>query len=79
MKRLALITFVAVVALAQAPIRHGDVSVSADGIERNGPNDHLMGNVRIETEGLLIQADSVDFNRDSQELVTHGDVHIKLK
>lgn len=79
MKRLTLIMFVAFVALAQTPIRHGDVSVSAQRVEHNGPMAHFVGHVTIETEAVLIQAEDVDFNPDSQEIVTHGDVHIKLK
>lgn len=79
MKRLALISCVAVLAIAQTPVRHGDLFVNADREDKNGPMRHLTGHVTIETDAVLLRADDVDFNADAQEIVAHGDVHIKLK
>ena len=79
MKRLALISCVAVLAIAQTPVRHGDVLVTADRIEQNGAVRHVTGHVTIETEAVTLRADEVDYNDDTQEILARGDVRIKLK
>lgn len=79
MKRLALLSCVAVLAIAQTPVHHGELVLDADRQEQNGPARHLIGHVRIETDAVILQADDVSYNDDTQELAAHGDVHIKLK
>jgi lipopolysaccharide assembly outer membrane protein LptD (OstA) len=79
MRRLALISCVAVLALAQTPFRHGDVVVSADQAKNNGPVRHLIGHVTIESDAVILRADDVDYNDATGEIVAHGDVHLKLK
>ena len=79
MKRLALISCVAVLALAQTPVRHGDVLINADQAKQNGDVRHLIGHVTIEIDAVLLRADDVDYNGDTGEIVAHGDVHVKLK
>jgi lipopolysaccharide assembly outer membrane protein LptD (OstA) len=79
MKRLALISCVAVLAMAQTPIRHGEFIVSADREEQNGPARHLTGHVTIESDAMILRADDVDYSDDTQEILAHGDVRIKLK
>jgi lipopolysaccharide assembly outer membrane protein LptD (OstA) len=79
MKRLALISCVAVLAFAQSPIRHGDAVVSADQKTQDGPVRHLIGHVTFETDAFRLQADQVDLNDATAEIVARGDVRIKLK
>jgi lipopolysaccharide assembly outer membrane protein LptD (OstA) len=79
MKRLALISCVAVLAFAQTPIRHGEFVVTADRAEQNGAARHLIGQVRIESDAVILQADEVNYNADTQDVVAHGEVHLKLK
>ena len=79
MKRLALLSCVAVFATAQTPVHHGEWVLDADRQEQNGRTRHLSGHVKIETDAVILQADDVNYNDDTQELVAHGDVHIKLK
>jgi lipopolysaccharide assembly outer membrane protein LptD (OstA) len=79
MKRLVLILCVAVLAFAQAPVRHGDVAVTADRIDQAGPVRRLSGKVTIETDTILIHADQADYNENAGEILAHGDVRIKLK
>ena len=79
MKRLLLISFVAVLAFAQKPLHHDEVFVSADQQEKDGHMTHLIGHVTIETDAMELRADSADFNVDTKEIAPHGDVRIKLK
>jgi len=79
MKRLVLISFVAVLAFAQKPLRHDEVSVSADRIETDGEMSRYTGHVMIETGAMELRADSADFNVDTKEIALHGEVHLKLK
>jgi lipopolysaccharide assembly outer membrane protein LptD (OstA) len=79
MKRLALISCVAALAFAQSPIRHGDAVVSADQQTQNGPVRHLSGHVTFETDAFRLQADQVDLNDDTAEILARGDVRIKRK
>ena len=50
MKRAALILCVAVAALAQTPIPHGEIRIEALKQEMTGSVAHLSGNVTIETD-----------------------------
>jgi lipopolysaccharide assembly outer membrane protein LptD (OstA) len=70
---------VAVLAVAQTPVHRGDFVVSADQAEQNGPVRHLIGHVTIENDAMILRADNVDYNEDTQELVAHGEVHLKVK
>lgn len=79
MKRLALISCVAALALAQTPIPRGAAVVTADGQQQHGAVRHLTGHVKIETNAVLLQADQVDYNDNTGEILAHGDVRIKLK
>lgn len=79
MKRLALISCIAVLAFAQKPLHHDEVSFSADQQDIDGHMRHLIGHVTIETDAMQMRADSAEFNVDTSEIVPHGDVHIKLK
>jgi lipopolysaccharide assembly outer membrane protein LptD (OstA) len=79
MKRLALISCLAVFSLAQTPLRHDEFRVTANEINKDGPVHHLSGNVTIETDKLLLHADQADYNEDAGEILAHGDVRIKLK
>jgi lipopolysaccharide assembly outer membrane protein LptD (OstA) len=79
MKRLALISCLAVFALAQAPVRHGDFRVIADSANKTGSVRHLSGNVTIENDAFLLHANQADFNEATQEILAHGDVRIKVK
>jgi lipopolysaccharide assembly outer membrane protein LptD (OstA) len=79
MKRIALILCVAVFALAQAPVRHGEIQIEALKQEETGPVKHLSGNVRIETDAIVLHADRADFNTDTHEIQADGNVRLKLK
>jgi lipopolysaccharide assembly outer membrane protein LptD (OstA) len=79
MKRLVLISCCAVFAFAQKPVPHGTYDVTANSIEVDGPVRHLSGNVRIESDTILLRADQADFNDDTDEIVAHGELRLKLK
>ena len=79
MKRLILLTSVAVLALAQTTIPRGQVNISADRQQTNGQVRHLTGHVLIETSTLILHADEVDFNPDTLDITPRGEVHLKLK
>jgi lipopolysaccharide assembly outer membrane protein LptD (OstA) len=53
--------------------------LTADSIKRDGPVMHLDGNVTIETDQIVLRADSATFNSDSQEIQAQGNVSVKLK
>jgi lipopolysaccharide export system protein LptA len=78
-KQLGLILFLAFLALAQEPIHHGNIVVAADKQQIDGRVLHLTGHVTIETDSLILRADSADLNNDANEITPHGDVHLKLK
>lgn len=79
MRRLLLISCAAVLAFAQTPIKHGDVVITADHQQTDQGMRHLSGNVVVETDSIRLQADKLDFNEDTQEILAHGDVRVKLK
>jgi lipopolysaccharide assembly outer membrane protein LptD (OstA) len=79
MKGPFLITSFAVLAIAQTPIRHSDVNMTANRIDHIGAVTHLAGHVMIETDGMTLRADEADFNSDTTEIVARGEVHVKLK
>jgi lipopolysaccharide assembly outer membrane protein LptD (OstA) len=79
MKRLTLISCMAVLVLAQTPVRHGEFRFTAATANQTGPVRHLSGNVTIETDTFLLHADQADLNEDTQEILAHGDVRIKIK
>ncbi|HMD50444.1 MAG TPA: hypothetical protein VKG79_15140 [Bryobacteraceae bacterium] len=69
----------AVFAIAQTPIRHGDVSITAGHPQDSGSIRQLTGNVVIETDSMVLHADKADYNPDTQEILAQGDVRVKLK
>lgn len=80
MRRFLWVLALAVLALAQSPVRTGDVRITADSQSAVGALRHLAGHVVIETATMALTADAADFNPDSREIAVHGgDVHIKLK
>lgn len=54
-------------------------TITADSIRREGSVMHLAGDVTIETEHIVLRADSADFNKDTQEIQAHGKVSVRLK
>jgi hypothetical protein len=79
MKRILLVLCVGVVAIAQTPLRHGDVSITVDHVQGCGSIRQPTGHVAIETDAMVLRADKVDYNPDTQEIVAQGDVRVKLK
>jgi lipopolysaccharide assembly outer membrane protein LptD (OstA) len=79
MKRLALISCVAVLAFAQGPVPHNEVHITADQMDNNGAVRHLAGHVTIESDVVLVRADTVDYNDNTGEIEAQGDVRVKLK
>ena len=79
MKRLVLFSCIAMLALAQTPLRRGEINITAAHQEKDGAIRHLIGQVTIETEAVIIQATQADINDDTGEIRSHGDVTIKLK
>lgn len=79
MKRVLLISSAAVLAFAQTSIKHGDVAVTADYQQLEGSVRHLSGHVVLETDSIKLQADKLDFNENTHEIQSHGDVRIELK
>lgn len=79
MKRLSLISCLAVLALAQTNPSNDQIDVRSQQQTIDGPIRHYAGNVRIETPAVLITADRADFNARTNEVLARGDVHIKLK
>jgi len=79
MKLPVLIACVAFLAVAQTTTPHGDFDVTADHQATAGAVIHLSGHVVIETDALLLHADTADFNTRSKEIAAHGDVQIQLK
>lgn len=57
----------------------GQIRVFARTQSSVGPMRKLEGNVRIETESVLIRADHAVFNADTFDIAASGNVHIKLK
>jgi lipopolysaccharide assembly outer membrane protein LptD (OstA) len=53
--------------------------VSADHQSEDGSVRHLSGHVTFETDAFRLQADQVDLNDATAEIVARGDVRIKLK
>jgi lipopolysaccharide assembly outer membrane protein LptD (OstA) len=79
MKRLVLSSCIAMLALAQTPVRRGEIKITAAYQEKDGAIRHLTGQVTVETEAVIIQASQADINQDTGEIRSHGDVTIKLK
>jgi len=79
MRRFLLISCAAVLAFAQTPIKHGDVVVTADYQQLEGAVRHLSGHVTVETDSIRLEADKLDFNENTHEIQSHGDVRVKLK
>ncbi len=65
--------------LAGDPNVNADVSVKAGSIARQGPVHQLRGNAVLETSAVLIRAEEIDFNQETNEIEAHGSVRVKLK
>jgi len=81
MKPLLLIACLSALAIAQTnrSVRNNEVKMESLEINRSGNVTHLTGNVRIETDAIVLRADAADFNVDTQEVHARGDVQLKLK
>ena len=82
MKRLLLLTCFSLFALAQqsgSNLRHGEWWMSSNSQERDGSVVHLRGNVRIETDSVIVRADDIDYNVTSHVIQAHGDATITVK
>ena len=53
--------------------------VTADSIKHEGSVMHLAGDVTIETDHIVLRADSADSNNDTQEIQAHGNASVTLK
>jgi LPS-assembly protein len=51
--------------------------VTAVNKEVDGPIYHLRGNVVVETSDMLLKADEVDYNSDTDDVVARGHVHFE--
>src|SRR5262249_11339384 len=56
---------------------NNEVSVDAVTTEKDGPIYHLRGNARVETADMLLKADELDYNTDTDEVVARGHVHFE--
>lgn len=79
MKLLFLTACVALLAFAQTPVTRGDYDITADHQDMSAGQFHLSGHVTIETDSILLHADTAEFNTNSKEIVAHGDVRVQLK
>ena len=71
MKRLLLILCVGVFALAQTPIRHGDVTITADCQQGSVSARQFSGPI-VETDVMVLRADKAGYHADTQEIVAHA-------
>jgi len=53
--------------------------MSSNSQERDGSVVHLRGNVRIETDSVIVRADDIDYNVTSHVIQAHGDATITVK
>ena len=85
MKRAKLIACVLTIAASAIGLGQAEKQsqnkqgLTADSIQLEGPVIHLAGNATIETDQIVLKAESADFNRDTQEIQAHGNVSVKLK
>ena len=93
-KRLILILCAAVLAFSQTGryVMHGDgmekhlgkVVIRGTGDivserQEGSPVSHYTGNIVIETDVLEIETNDIEYNRDTKEILTHGNIRVKLK
>jgi lipopolysaccharide assembly outer membrane protein LptD (OstA) len=48
----------------------------AESLRRDGEVIHLKGNVELRTNGILLQAEEVDYHWRTGEISAHGDVQV---
>ena len=53
--------------------------MKAGSITRQGPVYQLRGTAMLETSAVIVRADEIDFNQETNEIEAHGAVHVKLK
>jgi len=78
MRTLFAICCIAVFAFAQTGAPRSRKHLTASRMITTGGVAHLMG-VVIETDSMVLNADTVDFDKATSEMTTHGDVHIRMK
>ncbi|HLI85385.1 MAG TPA: LPS assembly protein LptD [Bryobacteraceae bacterium] len=54
---------------------HGSYDITADTQENEGSLRHLRGKAKIETDTMLLQADSIDYDDESGDLRANGNVY----
>jgi lipopolysaccharide assembly outer membrane protein LptD (OstA) len=79
MKLLVLISCLAFLAIAQTPVTRGDYDLTANHMTTERGVTHMSGHVTIETDAIVLHADTADFDTNSKEIVAHGDVRVQLK
>ncbi|HWE51947.1 MAG TPA: hypothetical protein VG273_19290 [Bryobacteraceae bacterium] len=81
MKRAILFSTFAALALGQQsiPFAKGTYDVTARRQSCEGHLCHFSGDVVFETDAVILHADTVDFNQDTQEIQAQGHVSVKLK
>ncbi len=55
----------------------GDYYINAVTQKSEGPWQYLIGSARVETTDFLIEADELDWNEDTDELIARGHVHFE--
>jgi hypothetical protein len=78
MKTLLGICCVAVFAVAQTSVLPGRMHITASRMTTTGAATHLMG-VVIDTDSMVLKADTADFDKTTKEMTIHGDVRIHMK
>ena len=81
MKRLLLVICFAALAVAQTgqSVPKDQVLIDANSMESDGTIRHLRGNVKIETDSIVLRADTADYNEHTGEIEAQGKVLVKLK
>jgi lipopolysaccharide assembly outer membrane protein LptD (OstA) len=86
MKRIAKLLSItalsiSVLALGQETpsVRHGSIRFESSSTTREGSVIHCRGNAVMETDAVILSADVIDFNNETQELQAQGNVRVKLK
>jgi Asp-tRNA(Asn)/Glu-tRNA(Gln) amidotransferase A subunit family amidase len=79
MKLLVLISCLTFLAIAQTPVTRGDYDITANNMTTEAGVTRASGHVIIETDALVLHADTAEFDLNSKEITAHGDVRVQLK